>query len=316
MIYVLYGEEHYLIQKQLKCIIESNITFEKEMNSAYFDATKNTLEEIIADAYTVPFFSNRRVVVVNHALFLSASAVGNQDLSLLENYLDNPNETTILVMICESEKLDQRKKIVKRLLKEAEVLKFSPFDDHERAVFLKKESEKRNLKFSSAALNEFYHRVGYSPERILNELDKLALYDSKIEVEDVKVLISRPLDENVFDLFIMLVQKKFAKAYQLWCDFNAQNIEVIALIAMLASQYRFLYQVDILRRSGLNKKEIAEELKAHPYRVEKTLSLCHLCNAKEAMNALHDLSILDQKIKKGKIDKKLGLELFLIMKGN
>lgn len=315
MIYVLHGEEQYLLKKELQRIIDQNVTFEKEMNTSVFDASKTPMEEIIADAQTIPFFSDKKVVVVNHANFLSSSNDTQSNLEVFEHYLDKPCDTTILILICEHEKLDSRKKIVKRIQKEAKVLKFSLFNDFERSQFVKKECEKREMHFAREALQEFYFRAGYSPARILNELDKLSLYSKTIEKEDVCALVVRPLEDNVFDLFTMLVKKKFKKAYQYWKDFENQNIDPIAIIAMLASQYRFLHLVSMLRISGYTKVEIAKQLNAHSYRVEKTMEMCSLISEKEIAAALNDLAGLDQQMKAGKLDKKLGLELFLIEKG-
>lgn len=64
MNYVLYGEEHYLIKKELDRILEKNITFEKEMNTAFFDASKSSMEEIIADAQTIPFLVTIKLLLL------------------------------------------------------------------------------------------------------------------------------------------------------------------------------------------------------------------------------------------------------------
>ncbi|NBK98038.1 MAG: DNA polymerase III subunit delta, partial [Erysipelotrichia bacterium] len=314
--YVLYGEEHYLIKKELDRIIEKHITFEKEMNTSIFDASKTSMEEIIADAQTIPFFSDYKAVVIHQATFLSAQ--GSDDkagLEVLNRYLDAPNESTILIFTCNQAKLDSRKKIVKRLNKEAKVLQFSMFDDFTREKFIKEYCQKKQVVLSKDALQEFYYRIGYSPARIISELDKLSLYAKQIEKEDVINLVMRLMDDNVFDIFQAILRHDFARAYRYWLDFNAQNIDPIALIAMLASQYRFLHQVKILQIAGLNKSEIASRLNAHPFRVSKNLEHCGYINERELSRSLNDLACLDQKIKAGKIDKKFGFEMFLIERG-
>ena len=71
MDYILYGEEHFLIRKEIDKIVEANVTFEKSMNTVFFDASKVSMEEIIADAQTLPFFSEKKVVVIQNANFLT-----------------------------------------------------------------------------------------------------------------------------------------------------------------------------------------------------------------------------------------------------
>lgn len=312
--YLLYGEESYLIQKEIEKIIDANITFEKEMNTSFFDITKTNMEEIIAAAQTIPFFSDKKVMVLQHCLFLSASK-NNTNFELLEQYFASPNESTIMVLVCPTVKLDSRKKIVKQLTKICETKEFHQFDEFARKQFVESQCRKRNIVWQSEALETFYHRVGFSPLRILQELDKLSLYSLSIAKEDVIAMLYRPLDDNMFDLFQALIRKDFKKVYQYWLDFKFQNIEPIALIATLASQYRFMYQVKVLEVNGYYKSEISRELGAHPYRVEKTMEVTSYLQQKEIAKTLNDLAILDQNIKAGKIDKSLGFELFLIQKG-
>lgn len=315
MIYVLYGEESYLLKKEMHRIIDKHVTFEKEMNTVTYDAGKTNIEEIIADAQTVPFFSDFKVIIVNHSSFLSGSNDTSIDVEVLNKYMDSPNESTILILVCDSQKLDSRKKIVKRLQKEATIKQFSMFNEFERDKFVQKECEKRNISFDKDAYREFCFRIGFSCERIITELDKLQLYQSTLQKEDIKALVTRPLDDNVFDVFQALLSNNVKRAYQYWLDFNAQNIDPIALIAMLASQYRFLHQVKILQMSGTGKSEIASQLQAHPYRVEKTLQSCSYINEKEISKTLNELAQLDQNIKAGRVDKKLGFEMFILQRG-
>lgn len=315
MNYILYGEEHYLIQKEINKIVERFVTFEKEMNTVYYDATKSTMEEIIADAQTLPFFSEQKVVVVNNANFLTSSDDTSLHLDILDKYIEQPNESSILIFTCNALKLDTRKKIVKKLTSRFKTLSFNALNDMERSQFVSEQIKNRNMTFSRDALKEFYYRIGYSPSRILSELDKIAMYDTNIEKDDVVLLVQRPLEDNVFDLFNALLNHNFKKAYAYWKDFEAQNIDPIALIAMLASQYRFLHQVKILQNEGLSKKEIAQTLSAHPYRVEKSMENTFRRSEKEISKVLNDLAQLDQQIKAGKLDKKLGFELFLIQEG-
>ncbi len=315
MIYVLYGEEHYLLKKELQRIIDKHLNFEKEMNTVTYDASKSSIEEIIADAQTIPFFSDYKVIVVNHCSFLSGSNDTSIDVDVLNNYMDSPNESTVLVLLCEQAKLDSRKKIVKRLQKEATVKHYALLSEHDRDKFIQQESAKRNIRFERDGYQTFCYRIGFSCDRIISELEKLSLLGQSLRSEDVKALVTRPLDDNVFDVFQAIISKNVKRAYQYWLDFDAQNIDPIALIAMLASQYRFLHQVKILQLSGASKSEIASQLQAHPYRVEKTMQSCRFVKEDEISITLNELAQLDQDIKAGRIDKKFGFEMFILQRG-
>ena len=60
------------------------------------------------------------------------------------------------------------------------------------------------------------------------------------------------------------------------------------------------------------KAEIADYLKAHPYRVQLALSSIHNLSIQYLIHILEKLATLDQNLKAGRIDKKLGFEMFLL----
>ncbi len=315
MIYVLYGLENYLITKQRQTIIHGFVQ-DLDMNVTYFDAQKQSMVEIINDAQTTPFFADYKCVVVQNCKFLSGASSAGVQIDVLERYLVNENPTTILILELIHDKLDARKTIVKKLKKQVQVMEFNTLSDVERKRFIHEEIRKRQLQLDASALQECYYRLNGSLAQTIQELDKLATYNQILSKQDIESLVRRPLEDNVFDLFNALIDQKFTQVYQLWKDFDSQNQEVIALIALLANQYRFLKQVKVLQHERYSKQEIIKLLGAHPFRVEKTMAMCHKIKLKELNLILFDLAQLDQQIKMGKIDKKLGFELFLIAKGN
>ena len=90
------------------------------------------------------------------------------------------------------------------------------------------------------------------------------------------------------------------------------NKEPIFMISVLASQFRFYYQVKTLLVSGLNENDITQELKAHPYRVKLSVKAVGAVSCDQLLKVLAMLADTDQKIKSGLLDKQLGFELFLI----
>ena len=73
-----------------------------------------------------------------------------------------------------------------------------------------------------------------------------------------------------------------------------------------------MYQVKLLDRKGYNDKEIGKILAINPYRLKYIRQEGKDFDLDELLKRLNDLAKLDEAIKTGKIDKKIGLELFLI----
>ena len=120
MNYLLSGTESYLMKKRLNEIIKEWVKDDPEMSLVTYDASMNDfmMSTLIEDASTIPFFTEHKVIVVKNCQFLSATgSISEADTKILEKYLANPNESTVLVFMLEKDKLDARKKIVKTLKK-------------------------------------------------------------------------------------------------------------------------------------------------------------------------------------------------------
>ena len=63
---------------------------------------------------------------------------------------------------------------------------------------------------------------------------------------------------------------------------------------------------------GKGKDAIKDELKAHPYRVQLAMKTAQRLGIGYLMHILEQLATLDQNLKAGRLDKKLGFEMFLL----
>lgn len=312
MNYVLYGEEQYLLSQSLNRIVKTHVSDKNDLNCIVYDANTTDLEVILEDAMTIPFFSDCKVIEVYHANFLSSSNDKSIDTSALEHYLDHPMETTVLILIGDFEKLDARKKIVKKVQKTCKVLQYRKLDEQGKVQYVNDQIKKRGLHVDQDAIAMLLKRLPLDISTIQKEFDKLELYGGNITSELVSKLVSRPLEEDVFQLVDAVVKKNLKLAFHIWQDLCILNKDAIYLIALLASQFRFLYEVKVLSQKGMLKAEIADYLKAHPYRVQLALSSIHNLSIQYLIHILEKLATLDQNLKAGRIDKKLGFEMFLL----
>ena len=133
-----------------------------------------------------------------------------------------------------------------------------------------------------------------------------------ISSDVVERLVTRPLEEDVFQLVNAVVDRDLRKSFHMWQDLCVLNKDAIYLIALLAAQFRFLYEVKALMLHGKGKDAIKDELKAHPYRVQLAMKTVQRLGIGYLMHILEQLATLDQNLKAGRLDKKLGFEMFLL----
>ncbi len=313
MNYLLFGEEAATMRKKIKQIAEKE-KVDMDQVSIY-DAEQIDLKYILEDAGSIPFFGDRKVVLIQNATFLSPKDTTGYDLKALAAYLNDPLDSTTLILSCACAKLDQRKKIVKEFMKQCKVIECARIREYDKAETIRSMITQSKLKIDEDALRLFIDRMPLDMAIIENELAKLKLYQDKINVETIRNLTIRALEDNVFDLAEALQKKNLTKAMRLWKDLDAQQMDPIYLIATLAAQFRFLFQTKVLIDQGLTKQAIVSELAAHPYRVQMAMGQCRSYRSDSFLRQLKQLASLDQRIKSGQIDKKLGFELYLIQNG-
>ena len=315
MNYVIYGEENYRIKKTIQSIIIQYGDLEDDLLTTYYDARNTSLDMILEDANTIPFFNDHKIIVVEHANFLSGSNDTHIDIKALEAYLDHECESTILIFCGYFAKLDSRKAIVKRLKQSWKFFECNRLDEKGKNAFVEEQLQLRKIKINNKAKSNLLKLLPLDMMNIQNELDKLEIYGEMIDEVVVDALISKPLSDDVFALVNAVVNKDVKQAFTLWQDFCILNIEVIYLISLLASQFRFLYQVKRLTLKQKGKDSIAKALQAHPYRTQLAIQTCYRLSSDEILNQLAKLATLDQKLKAGTLDKKLGFELYLLKIG-
>lgn len=312
MNYILYGEEQYELSQALKRILKQHHIEEQDLNMITYDALHSDMQTIMEDAMTIPFFADKKVILVRNANFLSTNNDTDMDITLLEKYLESPMESTILILTGSFEKMDARKKIVKKLQKCCKVLQFHKLDALGKENYIREEIQRRNLQVDANAIALLHDRLPFDIRSIKTDFDKLELYQDFITPQVVEQLITRPLEDDVFQLVNAVVDRDLKKAFTLWQDLCVLNKDAIYLIALLAGQFRFLYQVKTLMEQGNGKEGIVSRLAAHPYRVQLTMQTARRLSTPYLMLILSKLAQLDQKLKGGVLDKKLGFELFLL----
>ena len=119
--YLLYGTENYL--KDNDCLkLRRALTNEGDtMNCTRFEGKDVSLKEILAQAETMPFFAERRLVEI-HDSGLFKNAKESKDLQALIEFVKNPPETTVLVF-CE-EQTDARGKLYKAVQGSGTVIEY------------------------------------------------------------------------------------------------------------------------------------------------------------------------------------------------
>lgn len=312
MNFILYGEQMPMIKKQLKKILLERLGEPDEFNVAKFDYEECEINEIIDEASMLPLGYDKKAVVVSNCSFLTNQ--GNKEdkekvLELLQNVTDDID----IILIYNGDKIDEKSPIFTIVKEKGNINYFLNLKKEDWPIYIQKYFKAKNVEISQDAINELALRVDGDLNKFLNEADKLCLYKDVISLMDVTLLVSRPLEDDVFQISNALLRGDNASAISIFRDLKLLGSRSTdTLIPMLGTQFRFISQVMFLSHKGLNKSEIASELNTSEGRVGVTLRNTKYLSRRQVAHALDDLYYLDYQIKSGQIDRFYGFELFLI----
>ncbi|WP_413522043.1 DNA polymerase III subunit delta [Brochothrix thermosphacta] len=292
-VYLIIGTEAYIIQETLKRIEENAlIADEAEFNYANFDLTETSIEVAIGEAESVPFWGDRKVVILQRPIFLTSEKdkVDHQ-IKGFENYLNEPVPFTILVIVAGVDKLDARKKISKLVQKNAVVIDATAPNEQSLLRWLSERATALNMDYEPAAMQELMVLTNFQLSVAIQELEKIALFvnGGLMTVQIVEDMVVRSLEQNVFQLTEKVVNKETGKALRIYQDLIKQKEEPIKILALLISQFRLMNQVKIMKKKGYSDPEMARTLKVHPYRAKlaaqsvRNIELIHLQTALAAL---------------------------------
>ena len=309
--YLLYGLEQFLIDKEIdKIKISNNIN---DIDIVKYDLENTKIEDIIEDASSISLFSNKKLIIVDNAYIFTGTTnkkLIEQNIDVLTNYIDKNNSDNIIIFKILKEKLDERKKIVK-LFKEKGIVKdFNKTNNINKYVL----SMFDNYKINNNDINLLINRVGNNLEILNQEIEKIKMYkdtDLNITTEDIINLTSKNVDTDFFTLIENIVSRNKEKALESYFEI-IKDEEPIKIIVVLANKFRLIFQAKNLYKKGYSEKDISNMLGSNYYAIKKCLENSRNYSDNTLLECLNKLADLDIDIKNGRIDKNIGLELFIM----
>jgi DNA polymerase-3 subunit delta len=318
-LYLLFGNEPFLINETKRLIVEHALNEEElDFNLSQFDLEEIPVEKALEEAETLPFMGEKRVVFLHNPVFLttekSKSKVEHQ-IASLERYIQNPAPYSVIVLSAPYEKLDERKKITKELKRRAVVVETKKLNEQELKSWVHDKVRAAGKKIDEEALRTLLELAGTNLMLLNSEVDKMLLYigqDDIITKETVELLVSKSLEQNVFTLVELVLQRRISESVSMLQDLLNQNEEPIKILSIMAGQLRLLYQVKELANQGYGQQRIATLLKVHPFRIKLALEKVKEFKTDELLYLMNQLADADYKMKTGGMDKALLLELLFL----
>lgn len=323
MNFIIYGEQSVMIKNRLKKVVKERLDFVDEMNFVKFDMANTTLDDVIEEASYLPLGYEHKIIVLEDCLFLEKSKASkgkkkkdediDEAMERFVSYVKHANEDCDLVLTLNSTNIDKSSVLYNSLLENGKVYELLSVDKKDLPTYIYRYfNETLSTKIDRDAIDELADRIKGDLNVFVNEANKLSLYTNHVTYNDVIALVNKPLDENAFEMFNYLLGKRNGDAIRLFRDLRVNSVEPVTLISLLSNQFRLLYQIIYLAKSGYSNDEIAKELGIKEGRVYVLKKYMYTMSLKEILDTLDKLFDLDYNIKSGQVDRIFAFEMFLI----
>ena len=325
-ILVLTGEDVGQFEWLKKDILKKIGYDPSDLNYSYFDMKEASYAEVELDLVSLPFFADEKIVILDHLLDLTTAKKRNltdEDLKQFENYLENPSESTRLVIFAEG-KLDSKRRLVKLLKRDSQIIEATTPKEQDLKRYFSSQAQELGLQFLGDSLGQLLLKSGYDFGELQKNLALLQAYkeDGQITLQDIEEVVPKSLQDNIFDLTQMILKCQIDQARNLVKDLRLQGEDEIKLIAILLSQFRMYSQVKIFSEEGQSESQIVANLsdlsgrKVNPYQVKFALRDSRRLSLSFLKQAMMIFIEADYAIKSGTYEKDYLFDLALLKVAN
>lgn len=315
MIIFLYGADTFRSRTQLHKMTQKFRTDRdpQGLNVVRLDCEKEQLPTILEQLYASPFLAEKRMVVLENPISSSLASLCD---TLRESAEKIPDDTILVLWESgESWKKKEQQALFDRLKKEKYAQHFEVLSGARLSQWIDEEVKARGAVIERAAVDFLAQHVGGDMWHLSSLIDQLSAYagEKTITTADVALFLDEKVDDNIFNLVDAIVGGQAKHVFEMMREQYDQGKDVLYLFAMILRQFRILLQIrDFFEREdNATSDRIAKEVGLHPFVVKKALPLARRYSMKELQKIYSDLLDLDAKIKTGRGDQSVLLDVFV-----
>lgn len=312
-VYLYKGDEKYLTNSKIQRLIKESKA--DEINISSYDITEVSLEKAVFDALTPAFLSGNKVVLITNPVFLESEKQAlAHNVKLLISYIENPVDSTYLIINASGIKVNEKLDITKALMKKAQVINTNGISEVEFRGWLERECNFQNVSIEKNAITLMYKSFGVNLTEAKNEIDKVISFvgiGGNITESIMKEVISRGNNNDIYDLINAIFKKDKKKAIDIYLDLSKYEKDAMFFINMISKSFKDSLLVKKMVEKGYDQNEISTRMKVSSNRAYYMIKDASNIEMKVLEKNINKLAKLDYNIKSGFIDKKIGFEQFL-----
>ena len=305
-IYLLYGEEQYLIRQYRDKLKHALAADDDTMNFSAFSGSDINQKEIIDLAETLPFFADRRLILIEDSGLFKKSA------EELADYMSSIPETTYFVFA--EKEIDKKTKMYKQVKKNGSIVEFPRQNETTLSRWIEGRIRRNGKNITRDAYALFIRKTGDDMENIRMELEKLISYTLGRDViteEDVEAICTTQVSNKIFDMITAIANRQTRNAMDLYEDLLTLKEPPMRILFLIARQFNQLLQVKELMAKGMDKGTIASKLKMQPFVVGKTMPQARQFSREQILSYVNSCVETEEAVKSGRLQDRLAVELLI-----
>ncbi len=268
LVYLIHGKEQLLLKEAIDRL-KSSFAKEGDLNFNYdqFFGDEDSAQDIIQAAQTLPFISSKRLVLVKKVEKMASS-----DIKILAEYLNNPSESSCLVLV--AEEIKKSSSLYKAAGKHGQIFEYKLPSKKEYPKWIKKRFREKGKLVDDKASRYLVESVGYDLSKLENEIEKISLYyadAAQIGEREISPLVYESSQKNIFDLVDSIGRRDKDSAFVFLKHLLEENNDPPQIIFfMIVRQFRLLIKAKCLLDRGLKDQAVSKALKV-PFFVARKL---------------------------------------------
>lgn len=306
-VYLLCGEEAYLKKQYKDKLKRAMADPDDSMNFSAYEGKGINPKEVIDLAETLPFFADRRVILIENSGFFKNSC------EELAEYIPQVPETTHFIFV--EDEIDKRSKLYKAVKNAGKIVEFTSQTEELLTRWVLTRIKKEGKNITGSVMQLFLNKVGNDMGNIDRELEKLLCYCMEkevIEAADVEAVTTEQTTNKIFDMVNAIAEHNQRKALDLYYDLLTLKEPPMRIMYLISRQFQILLNIKDMSGKGFDNAAMAKNAGIPPFAVRRNLSQAKGFTMQQLKQAIRDGVDYEEAVKTGRMNDQMAVELFLM----
>ena len=310
-LYLLYGQESYLIDLYSKKLSDIFVKEDNGFNNTVFDGEKAQLKEISDLAESLPFFSNKRVLIINEP---SKDILTNK---FLEDVLSDIPDFSVIIFKIKSEnfnpiKTASHKNLLNLCNKYGAAISLGERKETDLVKYVMTYVKKAESSIEKSQAQNIITMCGNDMNKLSYELAKLTAYANKNPITDkmINKIVIPTVEAQLYELTNSMHHGNLKKSLEILHKLFILREEPLKILGVLYSFYCNIYKAKISTEQNISREKSSELFGFKPgdFRIRNAYNDCGKYSDTQIIKIISILAEADLSIKSSPMPPEIIIE--------